>query len=180
MERKFIIAGIGGQGVIFATKVLSHAALMRGEQVMASENHGMSQRGGSVMSHVKLGGDQAPLIRRGTADALIGFDRAETLRNLPFVRPGGCVFVNSANGLGQPAADRLKELGVDVFSVDASACAKELGSPAVTNLVVLGFAAAHSEFGLSVDELKTTARALGPAQAIDLNLKALEMGASRA
>ncbi len=180
MELRLVIAGIGGQGVIFATKVLSHAALMRGERVMASENHGMSQRGGSVMAHVKLGGDEAPLIRRGTADALIGFDRAETLRNLPFVRPGGCVFVNSPNGLEALAADRLKQLDVGVFSIDASACAKALGSPAVTNLVVLGFAAAHSKFGLSLDELKATVRALGPAQAIELNVKALDIGASRA
>ena len=94
MERKLIIAGIGGQGVIYATKVLSQAALMRGERVMASENHGMSQRGGSVMSYVKMGGSDAPLIRRGTADALIAFDRVEAIRNLPFLRAGGSVFVN--------------------------------------------------------------------------------------
>jgi indolepyruvate ferredoxin oxidoreductase beta subunit len=178
MELRLVIAGIGGQGVVFATKVLTHAALTRGERVMASENHGMSQRGGSVMAHIKLGGDEAPLIRRGTADALIGFDRTETLRNLAFVRPGGRVFVNSANGLGAPAADRLKELDIAVFCVDASACAKELGSPAVANLVVLSFAAAQPEFGMSVDELKATVRALGPAQAVELNLRALDMGAS--
>src|SRR5574341_1699737 len=89
MEQKFVVAGIGGQGVIFATKVLSKAALLCGERVLASENHGMSQRGGSVLSHVKIGSDQSPLIRRGTADVLLAFDRLECIRNLPFVRAGG-------------------------------------------------------------------------------------------
>jgi indolepyruvate ferredoxin oxidoreductase beta subunit len=179
MERKLIIAGIGGQGVIFATKVVSHAALARGEHVMASENHGMSQRGGSVVAHVRFGRDKAPLIRQGTADALIGLDRVETLRNLLFVRPGGSVYVNSANGLEAVVADRLKELRIDVFAIDASACAKALGSPTATNLVVLGFAAAHADFGLSVEELSNAVRTLGPARAIELNLSALEMGAQK-
>ena len=180
MELKLIIAGIGGQGVVYATKVLSHAALARGERVMASENHGMSQRGGSVMAHLKVGGDEAPLIRRGTVDALIGLDRVEALRNLTFIRPGGSVFVNTANGLEAAAMDRLNEMGVGVFAIDASACAKELGAPAAANLIVLGFAAAHSRLGLSLEDLKAAVRALGPAKAIELNLKALETGAARA
>ena len=179
MALKLIITGIGGQGVVFATKVLSHAALARGERVMASENHGMSQRGGSVMAHLKLGGDEAPLIRRGTADALIGFDRVETLRNLTFIRPGGSVFVNTANELEAAATDRLNELGVGVFTIDAGACAKELGAPAAANLIVLGFAAAHSRLGLSVEDLKAAVRVLGPAKAVEVNLKALEMGAAK-
>jgi len=122
MALKLIIAGIGGQGVVYATKVLSHAALARGERVMASENHGMSQRGGSVMAHLKIGGDEAPLIRRGTADALIGFDRVETMRNLTFIRPGGSVFVNTVNALEAAATERLVDalLPGDVVLVKAS------------------------------------------------------------
>lgn len=180
MERKLILAGIGGQGVIYATKVLSHAALARGERVMASENHGMSQRGGSVLAHVKIGGSDAPLIRRGTADALVAFDRVEALRNLPFVRAGGSVCLNSANGLDPAVMARLTDLNVGVFALDADACAKELGTPTVTNLVVLGLAAARACLGLSVDDLKDAVRALGPARAVELNLKALEMGAGKA
>ena len=180
MERKLILAGIGGQGVIYATKVLSHAALARGERVMASENHGMSQRGGSVLAHVKIGGSDAPLIRRGTADALVAFDRVEALRNLPFVRAGGSVCVNSTNGLDPAVMARLTDLNVGVFALDADACAKELGAPAVTNLVVLGLAAVRECLGLSVDDLKDAVRALGPARAVELNLKALEMGAGKA
>ncbi|MBI3243203.1 MAG: indolepyruvate oxidoreductase subunit beta [Chloroflexi bacterium] len=180
MERKLIIAGIGGQGVIFVTKVLSQAALARGESVMASENHGMSQRGGSVMSYVKVGGSEAPLIRRGTADALIAFDRVEAIRNLPFMRAGGKVCVNSLNGLEPAVMPRLNELGINVHTLNADACAKELGAPAVANLVVLGFAAAHQALGLTLDDLKEAVKTLGPAKAVEMNLKALEAGARKA
>src|SRR5512135_947997 len=109
MERKFVIAGIGGQGVIYAAKVLSHSALARGERVIVSENHGMSQRGGSVQAHVKIGGSDSPLIRRATADALISFDRVEALRNLAFARPGGQVIVNSGQPLDSAVMDCLSE-----------------------------------------------------------------------
>ena len=177
MERKLIIAGIGGQGVIFATKVLSQAGLMRGEHVLASENHGMSQRGGSVMSYVKIGGNQAPLIRRGTADALIALDRVEAGRNLPFVRAEGCVCVNSSNGFEPAVMPRLSELGIKVCLINADAYARELGAPAVANLVVLGFAAAQDALGLTLEELKSAVQALGPAKAAAMNLKALEAGA---
>lgn len=179
MESKIIIAGIGGQGVVYATKVLSQAALLRGAKVMASENHGMSQRGGSVMSHVKIGGSDAPLIRRGTADAVIGLDSTEALRNLPFVRGGGHVFVNSANGLDPAVAARLAEMGIGAHTIHADACAKELKAPAVTNLIVLGFVAAHSDFGLTVDDLKNAVRVLGPAKAVELNLRAIDLGAAQ-
>jgi indolepyruvate ferredoxin oxidoreductase beta subunit len=179
MERRLVLTGIGGQGVVFATKVLSQAALLRGEPVMAAENHGMSQRGGSVMSHVKIGGSNAPLIRRGTADALLGFDGQEALRQLTFVRAGGSVFVNSPNGLDPAVMERLTELNVSVRALNAEACAKELGAATAANLVVLGFAAAHANFGLSVDDLKNAVRALGPVRAVEVNLKALELGASK-
>jgi len=180
MERKLIIAGIGGQGVIYATKVLSQAALMRGERVMASENHGMSQRGGSVMSHLKIGGSDAPLIRRGTADVLVAFDRVEAIRNLSFLRAGGNVFVNGADGLESEVMTRLNELRIGVHAISADARAKELGSSAVANLVLLGFAAAHEALGLTVGDLGEAVQALGPAKAVALNLKALETGAELA
>ncbi len=178
MERKLILAGVGGQGVVYATKVLSQAAVLRGDSVLASENHGMSQRGGSVMSHLKIGGSQSPLIRRGTADAILAFDPVEAVRNLPFLRAGGSVFVNSANGLDPAVMPRLAELGVQVYSLDADACARSLGRPAVANVVVLGFAAAHGELGLTVDDLKAAVRSLGPARAVETNFQALEMGAA--
>jgi indolepyruvate ferredoxin oxidoreductase beta subunit len=179
MERKFILAGIGGQGVVFATKVLSHTALARGERVIASENHGMSQRGGSVQSHVKIGGSESPLVRRATADALIAFDRTEAMRNLTFVRSGGSVYVNSADGLDQKLAARLSELNIHVRTFDASAVAHSEKLTGATNLIMLGFAAAHKDFGLSLTELKDTIRKLGPTTSVENNLKALDTGAAK-
>lgn len=179
MERKLVIAGIGGQGVIFVTKVLSQAGLMRGASVMASENHGMSQRGGSVMAYVKIGGSEAPLIRRGTADALIGLDATEAIRNLAFVRRNGDVCVNSPNGFAPTLIPRLNELGIQVHTVNADDLARQLGAAAVANLVVLGFAAAREALGLTVAELQAAVQVLGPAKAVELNLKALEAGAGK-
>jgi indolepyruvate ferredoxin oxidoreductase beta subunit len=180
MERKIILAGIGGQGVIYATKILTQAALARGEQVLASENHGMSQRGGSVLAHIKIGGSEAPLIQRGTADALVAFDRTEAIRHLVFIRAGGCVTVNSADRLTPALEARLTELGVQLWTVAAEPIARQAGAPAATNLVVLGFAAAHGALGLTLDELAGAVRALGPAPAVERNLRALRDGAAQA
>ena len=80
---KLILAGIGGQGVVFATRLLAQTAAAMGMPVLASETHGMSQRGGSVLAHLKLGGTESPLIRRGTADILLAFDRDEALISQP-------------------------------------------------------------------------------------------------
>src|SRR3990170_8827251 len=99
MERKLVIAGVGGQGVVFVTRLLTQAAVILRRPVMASETHGMSQRGGSVLSHLKVGGNLAPLIQRGTADALLALDPEEAVRNLVFVRRGGTVFVNTEEDL---------------------------------------------------------------------------------
>ncbi len=180
MELKFVVAGIGGQGVVYAAKVLSHAALARGERVIVSENHGMSQRGGSVLAHVKIGGSDSPLIRRATADVLISFDRIEALRNLTFARPGGQVIVNSHQPLEAAVMDRLSELSIAVHLIDADACARELNAPAAANLIVLGFAAAQPNSGLALNDLQSAVKSLGPARAIDVNLSALAMGAARA
>lgn len=176
MELKFVIAGIGGQGVIYATKVLAQAALARGERVIVSENHGMSQRGGSVLAHVKIGGGESPLIRRGTADALIAFDRTEALRNLTFARPGGYVFVNSSQPYEPVLLERLQEQNISVRTIDADACVRELGTAAVTNLVVLGFAVAQAGWPLTLGNLTDAVRALGPAHAVALNERALWRG----
>ena len=179
MGQRIFLAGIGGQGVVYATKVIAQAALLRGDEVLASENHGMSQRGGSVTSHVKIGAGQAPLIRRGTADVLIGLDRQEAIRNLPYVRPGGSIYLNAAQGFEGGLAARLAELGVGVYHLDATAGAQALGAPAAANLMLLGFAAAQTGLGLDLDTLKRAVQALGPERAVGLNWQVLEAGAAK-
>jgi indolepyruvate ferredoxin oxidoreductase beta subunit len=172
---KSIIAGVGGQGVLFATRLLAQTAVRLGQAVMVSEVHGMSQRGGSVISHLRIGGGEAPLIRRGTADLLLGLAPDEAARNFTFLRKGGVAFVNSENGVPPELWERLLQLDVEVLSLPASRLAMELGSPKVVNSIMIGFAAAHPILQLPVDALNATLVSLAPSRR-DLNLKAFENG----
>jgi len=156
MELKLILAGLGGQGVIFTTRLLAQTAVALGQPVMVSEVHGMSQRGGSVVSHLKIGGSEAPLIRRGTADLLLALDPDEAVRNLSFLRRGGVALVNTENSLLEEVTEHLERLEIQVLFLPASRLAVELGSAAVTNVVLVGFAVAHPFLPLSIDTLRET------------------------
>ncbi|MFH1488585.1 MAG: 2-oxoacid:acceptor oxidoreductase family protein, partial [Pseudomonadota bacterium] len=93
-----VLCGLGGQGILFMTKVVAHAALAKGFQVMGAETHGMAQRGGSVISHLRLGEVQSSLIRAGSAHLLLSLDENEGYRNLPFLARNSRMFVNSGPG----------------------------------------------------------------------------------
>lgn len=101
LELKAILSGIGGQGVVFMTRLLAQTALDLGNEVIASETHGMSQRGGSVLSHLKINGTEAPLIRNGTADLLLSLEVGEAMRSLPFLKRGGLALINSKEALAK-------------------------------------------------------------------------------
>lgn len=174
---KIVLAGIGGQGVIFATRALSQAALALGQDVLASEAHGMSQRGGSVASHIKFGRDATgPLIQRGTADVLIGFDRNETYRHLPYLRAGGAVFVNAPEPLDAAVLARLEELRIAVEQVDADRLAMEQGVPGMSNVLVLGFAAAHPALEIPAEKLRQAVADLSGATRREQNLRLFDTG----
>jgi len=106
---QYIIVGLGGQGILFTSRVLGHIAVSRGEQVMGSEVHGMAQRGGSVISHFKVGDYSSPLVLTGGADLLLAFDQNEGIRNLHFLHPGGKAILNihSAGSLENPHLKRF-------------------------------------------------------------------------
>jgi indolepyruvate ferredoxin oxidoreductase beta subunit len=174
-ELRLILAGLGGQGVIFMTHLLAQTAMDQGHSVIVTETHGMSQRGGSVISHLRVGGSEAPLIRRGTADVLLGLEADEAVRNLSFLRRGGIAFVNSNDGLRPEVAEHLERLDIKVQSLPATSMALEIGSAAVTNVVLTGFAAAHPSMWLSIDALRETLVTIAP-RGRDLNLQALEAG----
>jgi len=175
MELKLILAGLGGQGVIFTTRLLAQTAVALGQPVMVSEVHGMSQRGGSVVSHLKIGGSEAPLIRRGTADLLLALDPDEAVRNLSFLRRGGVALVNTENSLLEEVTEHLERLEIQVLFLPASRLAVELGSAAVTNVVLVGFAVAHPFLPLSIDTLRETLVTIA-SRGRGLNLRALEVG----
>lgn len=172
---KLILAGLGGQGVVFTTRFLAQTATALGLDVMTSEVHGMSQRGGSVISHLTVGATNASLIARGTADLLLALDPDEAVRNLVFLSRGGVAFVNGENGFSSDVMEHLDRLEIEVLSVSASRVAEKIGSARVANVVLVGFACAHPSMPLGKVALSDTLTTLAPVRQ-DLNLRALEAG----
>ena len=131
VRQQIVISGVGGQGVLFVTRLLAEAAIARGLPVLTSETHGMAQRGGSVVSHLKVGDFASPLIRSGCGDGLLGL-KAESLElHGHFIRANGWRVVNSAAAVTGTAY------------VDADTAAQRIDNPRAVNLVVLGFALAR-------------------------------------
>ncbi|MCP4357521.1 MAG: indolepyruvate oxidoreductase [Chloroflexi bacterium] len=175
MTLKVIVTGLGGQGVVFLTRLLSQTAVSLNQPVMVSETHGMSQRGGSVISHLKISGSDAPLIRRGTADLLLALDADEASRNLTFLRSGGTAFVNTDREIPPALIPHLDRLGIQWCNIPASQIALEMGTAAVTNVIIVGFAVAHPTCPLPLETLRETVANIAP-KAKSLNLKALAVG----
>ena len=170
MKLQIVIAGVGGQGVLFTSRVIYEMAHRRGEEVFGSETHGMSQRGGSVLAHLKIGRFYSPLVKRGRADLLLGLEREEGLRNLSMLKEGGVAVIN---------ARELPPLeGVKVYRVDSDRIASELDNPRVANLALLGFAISAGALPFSEGELKEVVSSLSPPAFKEVNLKAIERGIS--
>lgn len=148
--RNILLAGVGGQGILLASELLSEALLLAGYDVKKSEIHGMSQRGGSVTSHVRYGSTVlSPLIKEGQADILFGFELLEAYRYLPMLRQGGDVFVNSQRILPAPVSvgvasypqaieKNLRSACPNAHFIDGLALAVQAGNPLTVNSVLLG------------------------------------------
>ena len=150
-NQQIIISGLGGQGVLFITKLLAGAAMAQGLPVLTSETHGMAQRGGNVISYLKIGDFSGPLIRPGRADALIALKAESFDHHNYFLKPEGLAAVNS------PAAIDFPEARVAV--ADASAAAEKAGNERSENIVMLGFFIAASASGFfSLDNLAWAVR----------------------
>lgn len=132
-RRQIVVSGVGGQGVLFVTRLLADAAILRGAPVLTSEIHGMAQRGGVVVSHLKAGGFESPLVRAGQADGLLALKEETLPLHRGFLKPGGWLFVNTARPL-------VPEGTENVHAVDADGLARESGNPQSANLILLGFA----------------------------------------
>ena len=138
IRQQVIISGVGGQGVLFVTRLLAEAAINKGLAVFTSETHGMAQRGGTVLSHFKVGHYSSPLIRPAQADGLLAL-RAENLtQHGAFLKDGGWVIANGAN-------DAKNDSSMPLDAVDADTLAQKIGNPKAVNLIVLGFALAMAE-----------------------------------
>jgi indolepyruvate ferredoxin oxidoreductase beta subunit len=150
-----ILSGVGGQGIILASRVLAEAALSSGYQVKVSEIHGMAQRGGSVVTHLRYGPRvYSPLISSGQADYVLGFEKLEAVRCLPFLKEGGLMIVNDQlipplpvmlGKLPYPELDgeRLRQLTPRLQLVKAQEQAQLLGNAKAVNMVLLGCLARH-------------------------------------
>lgn len=186
-----ILAGVGGQGTVLASKLIAQAGLSNGLKVRTAETIGMAQRGGCVVSHVRTGKEiHSPLVPMGQADIIIGFEPAEAVRNLPYlkkdgvvvaamkaVRPVTATLTGSAYD-GSDMVDYLKANVQNLILVDGEAICSAVGSAKVLNIALLG--AALSALNISKEEMEATIRQSVRPQFIEMNLTALNLGISAA
>ena len=137
IQQQLIISGVGGQGVLFVTRLLAEAAINKGLPVFTSETHGMAQRGGTVLSHLKVGDFSSPLIRPKQANGLLVLKAENIAVHKGFLKSSGWAVVNGDHNSKQAAA-------IPVNNVDADTLAQEIGNPKAVNIIVLGFALAKA------------------------------------
>jgi len=133
IRQQIIISGVGGQGVLFVTRLLAEAAIAKGLPVFTSETHGMAQRGGTVVSHLKIGDFSSPLIRPFEADGILSLKAENMAQHGAFLKPGAWAVINSTSPV--PVAE-----GISVFESDADRLAQKMANPKAVNLITLGFA----------------------------------------
>lgn len=174
-----IVAGVGGQGVLFVTRILAGAAGKKSNKVLISEVHGMAQRGGSVISHLKAGPFSSPLVTLGQAELVISLEAGEAVRNLPFLAKGGRLVVNAPNGdwLSPEGQKALKRHQIETLVVDASGLAFSVGAPRAANVVMLAAAAAGGALPFTPDQIWAQLEAVSPPARLDGNKKLFELGA---
>ncbi len=181
-----LIVGVGGQGTLLASKLIGAAFVKRGYDVKVSEVHGMSQRGGSVVTYVRYGDKvHSSLIEKGEADIIISFEQLEAARWLPYLKPDGVLIVNTQKIDPMPVIGgtatypenilpTIEKMGVRVIAVDALSLALQAGSAKATNVVLLGVAARF--MGLDKDKWLDILRTTVPPKTIAVNEAALELG----
>ncbi|MDD3242564.1 MAG: indolepyruvate oxidoreductase subunit beta [Eubacteriales bacterium] len=193
MIRNCLLCGVGGQGTVLASKLISAAAMQRGDDVRTAETIGMAQRGGCVVSHVRIGRDiHSPMIPLGQAQIILAFEPAEAARCLPYLVPGGTVVVNrkavqpvTATLSGKPydaqaVLDYLAAQVENLVVLDGDAVCAQCGSPRVLNVALLGAAAQSGALGLTCEELSAAIMQRVKPQFHSLNLQALALGAQAA
>jgi len=189
MVVNIVFSGIGGQGIVVASDIFCEAALIDGWDVAKAEVHGMAQRGGSIVAHVRVGEKvQAPLIETGTADVIVGFEMLEAARVLPMLNKNGTVIVNtkyippSTSVSGSSALTHeqilnlIRESAKTVYEIDGLGIANKLGNILVVNTVLLGALSAIPENIVKKSSLEQAVANRLKQKYIDVNLKALQIG----
>ena len=178
MNLQMILSGVGGQGILFATRIFTNLALEKGYNVIGSETHGMAQRGGSVVSHLKIGDYSSPLVRQGTADLLLSFDPDEAYRTLSFLKRGSLCFVNSPReDFWDPGIKSyLKKNEIRAYSFPADRVALALGVPQSANLALIGYALSAPDVPFTYEDVRETIARISPPRFRDVNLQAFDIG----
>ena len=185
MTKNIMIVGVGGQGTLLASRILGNTVINEGYDVKLSEVHGMSQRGGSVVTYVKYGDKvYSPIVDKGEADIILAFELLEAYRALPYLKKGGKIIVNNQkidpmpviSGLANYPENIPEKLSAtaDCTVVDALSLAKEAGNTKSVNVVLIGVMAKSTDIPYDkwVETIKTTV----PEKFLEANLKAFELG----
>lgn len=187
MTKSIMIVGVGGQGSLLASRLLGNVLLASGADVKVSEVHGMSQRGGSVVTYVKYSDEKvySPVIEKSEADVIISFEQLEAARWIQYLKKGGHLVTSTQKLDPMPVItgnasypeniiDKIKNLGVDVISVDALSLAQQAGNSKASNVVLMGVVSNKMEFP---EELWINAiEQCVPEKFLELNKKAFALG----
>ncbi len=163
MKQQIIVSGIGGQGVLFLTRVIAQVAVNRNIPVLTSETHGMAQRGGTVLSTIKVGDFASPLVRTRQADLGLLLWEANLPVHQPLLKEQGTLIINAAT----PGAG---------LRIDAAGIARSLGNAVLANLVLLGLAVKEEALFCPQDECETAIRQLAPQRFVEQNIEAFRRG----
>ncbi|MDQ7822093.1 MAG: indolepyruvate oxidoreductase subunit beta [Candidatus Eremiobacteraeota bacterium] len=186
---QLVIVGVGGQGILTVSDILGTAAIEEGLKAVMSEVHGMAQRGGVVTTEMKIGDFESPLVAKGEADVILGFEPVETYRTLEKASPRTGIVTNTdplvppGVSLGQGAYPKVEKLienmrngGLKVIAVPALEIARSAGSTVAGNIVMLGAMVALENFVLAREAVEAALRKRIAPRWLDLNLKAFQMG----
>ncbi len=187
METKNVmIVGVGGQGSLLASKLLGRLLLNRGYDIKVSEVHGMSQRGGSVVTYVRFGDKvYSPVIDKGEADYIVSFELLEAARWTEYLKPNGKIITNTqqinpmpviigAMAYPEDLLSKMQAAGVDVDAMDALTLAEQAGSPKAVNLVLMGRLSRY--FDIPEEEWMAAIEASVPSKFLEMNKKAFQLG----
>lgn len=184
--KSIMIVGVGGQGTLLASRILGTVLLNQNYDVKVSEVHGMSQRGGSVVTYVKYGSEvNSPIVNEGEADIILAFEQLEAARWLPFLKCGGRMIVNTQKIdpmsviIGSAVypdgvLEAIASTDTEITSIDALELAVKAGSSKAVNVVLIGIMASHMdlEYDMWIEAIKQTV----PQKFLEMNLKAFEYG----
>lgn len=184
--KNIMIVGVGGQGSLLASKLLGHLLMSQGYDVKVSEVHGMSQRGGSVVTYVRYGDKvYSPLIDKGEADFIVSFEALEAARWLPYLKEDGVIVTNTqqidpmpvitgAMEYPEDIIGKMKATGVKVDALDCLKLAEEAGSSKAVNVVLLGRLSHY--FDIDEKDWQASLEAIVPARFLEMNRRAFSLG----